>query len=267
MCGEAWCSNSAYALIEDSLAAVVQGVAPPLALCLGVATVFETTAALHVQADVAARRLRITAWPEGDGGAPFAALWEHLWRDHPRVVTRLAREDVPLCVSRDTDPQFWRGSVADLLLWELGRCDLAQLPLRHSGSQQQLLVLFRRRPFSMRELHVLRRVRRTLAALDRILDGFAERTAGRHGSEVQPSRGQRPVGGALTPREIEVLRLLAEGLLARSIAARLQVSPRTVHKHLGNVYRKLGAHDRLLAVRRAQGLGLLPTQRRSDDEG
>jgi DNA-binding NarL/FixJ family response regulator len=35
------------------------------------------------------------------------------------------------------------------------------------------------------------------------------------------------------------------------------VSERTVHKHLGNVYMKLDAHDRLLAVRRAESLGLL----------
>jgi DNA-binding NarL/FixJ family response regulator len=53
--------------------------------------------------------------------------------------------------------------------------------------------------------------------------------------------------------------MLGEGLLARSIAQRLDVSERTVHKHLGSVYRKLDAHDRLLAVRRAESLGLLPT--------
>ena len=38
---------------------------------------------------------------------------------------------------------------------------------------------------------------------------------------------------------------------------RLEVSPRTVHKHLGSAYEKLGAHDRLAAVRRAEALGLL----------
>jgi DNA-binding NarL/FixJ family response regulator len=46
--------------------------------------------------------------------------------------------------------------------------------------------------------------------------------------------------------------------MARSMAQRLEVSERTVHKHLGNLYRKLDAHDRLLAVRRAEVLGLLP---------
>lgn len=61
----------------------------------------------------------------------------------------------------------------------------------------------------------------------------------------------------LTDREVEVLRLLAHGLLATSIAARLSLSPRTVHKHLGNIYEKLGVHDRLVAVNIARELSLV----------
>ena len=75
-----------------------------------------------------------------------------------------------------------------------------------------------------------------------------------------PGLSQEP-DAALTAREREVLALLGEGLLARSIAARLDVSERTVHKHLGNIYSKLDAHDRLLAVRRGESLGLIPTSR------
>lgn len=61
----------------------------------------------------------------------------------------------------------------------------------------------------------------------------------------------------LTSRELEVLDLLAQGLLATSIASRLSLSPRTVHKHLGNIYDKLGVHDRLVAVSLARGRGLV----------
>ncbi|MGV0777982.1 helix-turn-helix domain-containing protein [Mycolicibacterium elephantis] len=63
---------------------------------------------------------------------------------------------------------------------------------------------------------------------------------------------------AVTEREVEVLRLLSEGLIARSIAHRMSVSERTVHKHLENLYQKLDVHDRLSAVIRGQQLGLLP---------
>ncbi len=62
----------------------------------------------------------------------------------------------------------------------------------------------------------------------------------------------------LTGREHAVLTLLVGGLTATAIAHRLGTSPRTVHKHLENLYRKLGASDRLTAVLRAQRLGLLP---------
>ncbi|MFL4475240.1 response regulator transcription factor [Paeniglutamicibacter sp. MACA_103] len=70
----------------------------------------------------------------------------------------------------------------------------------------------------------------------------------------------------LTPREKLVLALVARGCTAEGIAARLCVSPRTVHKHQENLYRKLGAVDRLSAVLRAQQCGLLPQQpARADD--
>jgi len=62
---------------------------------------------------------------------------------------------------------------------------------------------------------------------------------------------------SLTPRERAVLDHLSAGLTARAIARRLNISPRTVNKHLESTYRKLGACDRLTATLTAQRLGLL----------
>ncbi|WP_347056911.1 helix-turn-helix transcriptional regulator [Blastococcus sp. HT6-30] len=67
--------------------------------------------------------------------------------------------------------------------------------------------------------------------------------------------GGRDLG--LTGREVAVLQPLGPGLTAASIARRLGSSPRTVHEHLGRVYRTLGVGDRLVAVQRARDLGLL----------
>lgn len=53
---------------------------------------------------------------------------------------------------------------------------------------------------------------------------------------------------ALTPRELEVLELAADGCSARQIAARLVISPATVKTHFENIYPKLGATDRTGAV-------------------
>ncbi|MED7821840.1 helix-turn-helix transcriptional regulator [Streptomyces chiangmaiensis] len=62
----------------------------------------------------------------------------------------------------------------------------------------------------------------------------------------------------LTPRETTVLLLLGDALTAAAMGRRLGISDRTVHKHIENIYRKLGTRDRISTVLRAQRLGLLP---------
>lgn len=60
-------------------------------------------------------------------------------------------------------------------------------------------------------------------------------------SGVRPSRGD---AGVLTPREEQVLELLAEGLSNGDIAARLVISPRTAEHHVGHILAKLGLASR-----------------------
>jgi DNA-binding NarL/FixJ family response regulator len=62
---------------------------------------------------------------------------------------------------------------------------------------------------------------------------------------------------ALTPREVEVLELLAEGLPNKSIAERLGISDQTVKFHVASILGKLGASNRTDAVRRALRRGLI----------
>ena len=66
-----------------------------------------------------------------------------------------------------------------------------------------------------------------------------------------------PAPEALTPREIEVLELLAEGLPNKAIAARLTISDQTVKFHVSSICGKLGAANRTEAVRRALRRGLV----------
>ena len=61
----------------------------------------------------------------------------------------------------------------------------------------------------------------------------------------------------LTPREIEVLELVTEGLPNKAIAERLGISDQTVKFHLASILGKLGASNRTEAVRRAVRLGLV----------
>jgi LuxR family maltose regulon positive regulatory protein len=60
----------------------------------------------------------------------------------------------------------------------------------------------------------------------------------------------------LTERELEVLRLIAEGLSNIEIAERLFVGVSTVKKHINHIYGKLGVESRTQALLRAQALNL-----------
>ncbi|MFC3571851.1 LuxR C-terminal-related transcriptional regulator [Streptomyces yaanensis] len=70
---------------------------------------------------------------------------------------------------------------------------------------------------------------------------------------------ERAAACDLTPRETTVLLLLTDALTATAIGRRLGISERTVHKHIENIYRKLGTRDRISTVLRAQQMGLVPT--------
>jgi DNA-binding CsgD family transcriptional regulator len=61
----------------------------------------------------------------------------------------------------------------------------------------------------------------------------------------------------LTPREVQVLELLAEGLPNKTIAQRLGISDQTVKFHVSSISGKLGAVNRTDAVRRALRRGLI----------
>jgi DNA-binding CsgD family transcriptional regulator len=63
---------------------------------------------------------------------------------------------------------------------------------------------------------------------------------------------------AITPREMEILRLVAEGMSNREIAERLFVSENTVKTHCSRAFDKLGAKRRTQAVQRGKAMGLLP---------
>jgi LuxR family maltose regulon positive regulatory protein len=67
------------------------------------------------------------------------------------------------------------------------------------------------------------------------------------------SSGCRP----LTSREIEVLRLVAQGLSDREVAARLELSEHTIHRHITNILTKTGLPSRTAAVAHAAKQGLL----------
>lgn len=136
--------------------------------------------------------------------------------------------------------------------------------LRPSGARHQLTILASSiTPESTRgwaisrsgsdfpdsALATARSLQPLLAVMDGALAGLAV---------TEPARLAAADRIGLTARELEVLRLVADGLTSQAAGRRLRISPRTVDKHRESIHRKLGRHDRLSAVQRAQELGILP---------
>jgi LuxR family maltose regulon positive regulatory protein len=99
--------------------------------------------------------------------------------------------------------------------------------------------------------------RRLSAYVDRLLDEF-----GRQDGAVPPrpptaNSGKQPLVEPLSEREIEVLRLVAEGLTNREIGERLFLALDTVKGHNRRIFGKLEVRRRTEAVARARELGLL----------
>ncbi len=67
------------------------------------------------------------------------------------------------------------------------------------------------------------------------------------GERKRPSTGW----ASLTPAELDVVRLVSEGLGNRDIATRLFISPRTVETHLTHIYTKLGLASRVQLAKEA----------------
>ena len=100
-------------------------------------------------------------------------------------------------------------------------------------------------------------VRRLLAAFGQIESDSAATGAETTQAPVG-SVGAQPVAlDALSKREIEVLRLLAEGLSTQDVGDRLFISPHTIKAHSRSIYAKLESHNRVEAIAKARSLGLL----------
>jgi DNA-binding CsgD family transcriptional regulator len=222
-----------------------------------------TTTVYHAGFDVRRRTTKGLEW------APASASWI-AWEAHARECG----EDYPLTSVCAEATLLEPVTISDLmgdLRWFDTACYSA---IRHNtdGSTRHLALtlpaprgiarafLVRRSgtDYRPREREFARVLQPLLIGLDRHLrelDRLRARVAATPAADATRPPAADP---GLTPRELTVLGLAAEGLTAAAAARRLGISPHTVNKHLENSYRKLDARERTTAVLRARDLRLLP---------
>jgi DNA-binding NarL/FixJ family response regulator len=202
-------------LVVDDQPLVREGIASLLALEPGLAVV--GTAADGAQAVAVAEQVRPDVvlmdvrMPAVDGVAAARALRDRLPRARVLMLTTFDDEEYVLA--------SLRAGAAGYLLKDLPAAELAQaVRLAHAGVDQHNPAV----------------LGRLLGALDRAV-GVG-------------SPDHSPAAVPLTPRERDVLRLLAVGASNREIARRLYLSEGTVKNHVSNILSRLGLRDRTQAA-------------------
>jgi two-component system NarL family response regulator len=94
---------------------------------------------------------------------------------------------------------------------------------------------------------------------DDLIRVIREVHAGMHpiGRDVEARLAERAAGPTLTPREMQVVGLIAEGMRNKEIAAALGISDETVHVHVKSIFWKLKVKDRSAAINVALRRGIV----------
>ena len=143
-----------------------------------------------------------------------------------RILKELPDQIIVLLTSADEDEIGLVGLRAGASGFLTKEVDIEVLPQALRGAYDGEAVISRR--FGMRLVEHLRRTPET--------------------------RGMRPIGGPLTPREWEVMDLVCERRTTDQIADQLVLSPETVRSHVKHILRKLGSSSREEAITAAQRL-------------
>ncbi|MFD7665096.1 response regulator transcription factor [Streptomyces sp. NPDC059788] len=182
-------------------------------------------------------------------GVPFSAYYS------------TGADSTPLTAAQISGERDWRNSESYSIARETLGAHMLAIPLpAPAGVARGFVIHHWERDFSAAERAYARRIQPLLTGIDRHQQHLRRWRAAQDPA-TGPAVRDAVTALRLTPREVTVLHLLGRTLTAAAIARRLGISPRTVHNHVRNLYRKLGTADRLAAVMRAQQLGLLPPSR------
>lgn len=184
----------------------------------------------------------------GAVGADERAAFDRHFHEHPLVRYHAVERGAYAHRISDSLPQsrFRETALYNDYYRRVGLSHVLALPLRMNGRELVSFVLNRDgMDFDDRELALLDCLRRPLARL------FDRVQAAERPTVVFDEARLARLG--LKRREGEVMQWVAAGKTDKDVAALMGLSPRTVHKHLQNVYAKLGVETRTAAVMRTLG--------------
>ncbi|GIE94645.1 helix-turn-helix transcriptional regulator [Paractinoplanes rishiriensis] len=254
-----------YQRILDIVVAVLDGQEPDppwTVITKGLNDALRGAAAIfHGEFRPALATANVLAWtPDEIGTIPLDERQREVGATHPLALVYATGDRTPWTVSDVINEADWRQNAcyaATKRDFDGGVRHLA-IPLHApAGAVRAFIVCRSGTDFSSRDREFALRVQPLLTSLDRHLTELQRLRDRSPCPSSTVSRDNHSADLGVTPRELAVLALLAEGLKAIAIARRLGVMPSTVTKHQENLYRKLGTTDRLATVLLAQTLGLV----------
>lgn len=161
--------------------------------------------------------------------------------------------------------------VVDLMLPDINGMEIAR-EVRRAVPDTKILVITAhpsdRLPADLMALGVSGYVDKTepieyvLSAVETVRSGgmfFASRVRAKGGSGALPAAARTPLQVPLTEREQEIARMVAAGQMSKEIAAKLNLSVRTVEKHRANIMEKVGVREVASLTRWCIQAGLVDT--------
>ena len=188
--------------------------------------------------------------------SPMDAVLTH---EHPFTHrTRVAPVTAPMKVTDLVSDREWRNSAPyERMRFLTGGTHHMVLQIPRSAPYNETVSIVRAdRDFDAGEMIRAERLQSVIQLAIPHLR-HVERRQQRWGPLVEHEMAMAAAAVGVTHRERAVLDLLDSGAASETIAMRLAISPRTVHKHQQNIYRKLGVTNARNAVLRAHRLGLL----------
>jgi DNA-binding NarL/FixJ family response regulator len=184
-----------------------------------------------------------------DLGPGWGRLLDTIAREQPDVLVACVRgpDDETAC-AEILDHAAERGGITPILLMT-DRADRSWIR-EHFGAGLRGVL-----PLDADRAEILAAIEAAAAGLVTLpVDEVAALLPRRETSDGRPFAG---TDRALSPRELEVLQMMAEGIANKTIAARLSISEHTVKFHVASILEKLGAESRTEAVTRGLRRGLI----------